>query len=156
MKNKFFYAMFILLSINLLTISCSKDDDEKQEETTTNTIKLQIDNDAEISFKDNFSAMVLGGRLIIGAADNATSSDIQLSLDPSISSGTYSTGFLISHGVNGQAVFTTTTNASNKSLTITSHDTSGKHIKGTFSLNFVDHNTQANRHAQGSFDVKYN
>jgi len=156
MKNKFFYAMFILLSINFLTISCSKDDDEKQEETTSNTIKLQIDNNAEISFKDNFSAMALGGRLIIGAADNATSSDIQFSLDPSIATGTYSTGFLISHGVNGQAVFTTATNASNESLTVTVHDTSSKHIKGTFTLNFIDNVTHANRHAEGSFDVKYN
>jgi hypothetical protein len=149
-------VLLLLLAVSLTMTSCKKEETEEQPEATENTVKLQIDNNAEIDFKDSFSAMVLGGRLIIGAADNASGSDIQFSLDPSIATGTYTTGFLISHGVNGQAVFATAINASGESLTITTHNTNSKHLKGNFTLNFTDNNTQANRHAEGSFDITYN
>ncbi len=149
-------VFILMMALSLTILSCKKDDtDEDNNVTTENAIKMKIDNGAEIIFKDNFAAMVVGGRLIIGAANTASNSDIQISLDPSITTGTYTTGFLISHGVNGQAVFTTATNATSNTLEITAHDTSAKHIKGTFVVHYNDNNNQAAHVAEGNFDIKY-
>ena len=155
-KNNLIKITLSILLIGFMFTSCSKDDDdEKNETTTTNAIKMKVDNNAEIVYKDNFSAMVVVDKLIIGAADNTSGGDIQFSLDPDIATGTYTTGFLISHGVNGQAVFSTLSNSSSHTLTISIHNTADKHIKGEFSINFIDNNTGADRHAEGSFDVIY-
>ena len=137
--------------------ACKKEEDEADnvDATANNIVKMKVDNDAEIVYKDNFSAGVLGDKLIIGASDNASGGDVEFFIDPDIATGTYSTGFSISHGVNGQAVFTTITNSTSSTLTITKHDTSANHIEGTFSVDFNDNNTGASRHAEGSFNVKY-
>ena len=145
-----------LLVIGFLFTACKKEDETNQEEVASNYIKMKIDNNSETIYKDNFSAMTINDKLIIGVSDNTTDGDIQLTMDSSIANGTYTSNFLISHGVNGQTVFATVTNVSNKSLTVTTHDTANRIVKGNFSLDFTDNTTQTSRHAQGSFEVKYN
>jgi len=151
-------ALFLIMIVGMMSTSCKKDDTTDDNADNNNTaasgitIKLKIDNDAEIVYTKG-SAMDMGGKLIIGG--NNDDSDIQFSIDNTIAKGTYTQGFLISHGKNGKAIFTTATNATSYTLTVTEHNTSAKHIKATYQVDYKDNNTQAPHVAVGSFDVTY-
>jgi hypothetical protein len=157
MKRFYFKnVLFLIMIVGIMSTSCKKDEttDDNNNSTTTSgiSIKLKIDNEPEIIYKKG-SAMVMSDKLIIGG-DNSTS-DIQFSLDKGIAKGTYTQGFLISHGKNSKAVFTTATNATSYSLTVTEHNTSTKHIKASFQVDYKDNTTQAACTATGSFDITY-
>ncbi len=160
MKTNFLKVTLMLLVIGLINTSCKKDDDSPNNNnsdgssngTTTYVVTLKKDSTAEIKYVEG-SAIVLGDKLIIGA--NNDDSDIQFSLEPGIATGTYTDGYLISHGVNGVAVFSTATNVQSSSLTITTHNTNTKHLVGSFSVDYTDNNDQSAHHATGSFDVTY-
>jgi hypothetical protein len=155
MKPHLLKVLFVVLIMGLMSTSCSKDDDESSDNNALGgsfVIKLKIDNANEIKYTKG-TAMAMGGSLIIGG--NNSDSDIQFSIDPDIVKGTYTKDFIITHGVNGVAVFTTATNATSSSLTITTHDKAKKHLVGTYKVNFTDNNDQSSRTATGSIDITY-
>jgi hypothetical protein len=155
MKPHLLKVLFVVLIMGLMSTSCKKDDDENTDNNSgisTYVVKLKIDNGSEIKLTKG-SAMAMGGRLIIGA-DNSDK-NIEFSIDPDITKGTYTQGFLISYGVNGIAVFNTITNAQSYSLTISLHDKVKKHIKGSFTVDYTDNNDQSSHTATGSLDITY-
>jgi len=156
MKRFYFKnVLFLIMIVGIMSTSCKKDettDDNNNTTTSSFSIKIKIDNEPEIIYKKG-SAMVMSDKLIIGG--NNSDSDIQFSLDKGIAKGTYTQGFLISHGKNSKAVFTTATNATSYTLTVTEHNTSTKHIKATYQVDYKDNTTQAAHTASGSFDITY-
>ncbi len=146
MKVNFAKTILTLFIISIVAVSCNNEKNKVFE------VKLKKDNNAEITYVDG-TASVLVDKLIIGA--NNSDSDIQFSLDPNIATGTYTEGFLISHGVNGTSIFTTATNAQSSSLTISTHDKTSRHIVGTYSVTYTDNTNSDSHTATGSFDVIY-
>jgi len=162
MKTTFLKLILSLVVVALVSTSCKKDDDESTQTpdsnssstTATYVVKLKKDNNAEITYTEG-SAMVLADKLIIGA--NNDDSDMQFSINPDVATGTYTNGdgYLISHGVNGVAVFTAT-NTQSSTLKITKHDKTARHIVGEFTVNYTDNNdNQISHTATGSLDVTY-
>ncbi len=150
MKVNLVKTVLMIFAFGIVAVSCNKDDNTSGGQVFE--VKLKIDNNTEITYSDG-TASVLVDKLIIGA--NNDNSDMQFSLDPNIETGTYSEGFLISHVVDGNAVFNTVTNVQSVTLTITTHDKSARHIVATYTLNYTDNNNSDSHTASGSFDVVY-
>ncbi len=154
MKNSIKTLSLILL-VTLTVFSCKKKDDDTNDNAPSNTITLKIDNEPEIKYTD-VTGVVLSDKLVMNGSNS--SSDIQISIDSDIAEGTYTsaTQVLMSHGVNGTGVFTTATNVTSISFKVISHSTSSKHIKGDFSINYIDNlNNNVSHTATGKFDVSY-
>ena len=153
MKNSIKTLSLILL-LTLTVFSCKKKDDDTSDNTSSNTITLKIDNEPEIKYTD-VAGVVLSDKLVMNGSNS--SSDIQIDVDSNVAAGTYdATQALVSHSVNGSAVFTTVINATAFSLEVTGHNTSSKHIKGNFSITYTDNqNANVTHTATGTFDVSY-
>ena len=61
----------------------------------------------------------------------------------------------MTHGVNSLAIFGSVTNMTSLSFVVSSHDTSAKHIKGTFSLNYDDNQNTSTHTATGAYNIYY-
>jgi len=164
MKTNFLKTLLFFLIIGLVVTSCNKDDDTPAETTTTTSsnsnsttetyiITLTKDDDAQIKYTEG-SATMLADKIIIGA--NNSDSDIQFSINSDIEDGVYTSGYIISHGVNSVAVFSTGTNVQSSTLTISTHDVAKKHIEGAYTVNYTDNNDQSTHTAKGSIDIIYN
>ncbi len=148
-------GLFLFVTLFTLTSCHKKSDDDTQDDSTGNKITLKIDNEPEITFS-NVTGSALSGQLVMGGSNS--NGDIQIIVNADISEGTYTSAnqVLMSHGVNSQAVFTTATNVTSISFVVTTHNIAGKHIKGTFSLEYNDNqNVNVTHTATGTFDVKY-
>jgi hypothetical protein len=150
------FNLFLSFSLLIAMTACSNDADEDNNDDTPNTgsnqISLVIDSQ-DINVSDNITGAVMDHKIVIGA--NGADGDIQITFDDSIAAGTYSSDFIITHGSAGLAVFTTVTNATSISLTITTHNQADKHVVGTFDVDFTDNVSGDNRVASGSFDIYY-
>jgi hypothetical protein len=147
-------SLILLISVLIFTSCKSDSDDDENNDSSDSKITLKIDNGTETVYT-TVTAMALNNKIIIGGND--ADSDIQIIVDTDISEGTYTSAMDIgiSHGVNSQAIFTSITNMTSLSFVVSNHNISGKHIKGTFSLNYDDNQNTSTHTATGTFDIYY-
>jgi hypothetical protein len=148
-----FYAIVLSVFLMVLSTACNKNDEQNDNIVGSGEITVTIGGKKSV-FKE-VNGTGLGDKIVIGAA--LSDLDIEMILDSDISKGTYTNDkYAITCGNGeGEGIFTTVTNVTSKSLTITDHDKAHNHIKGTFKLVYTDHETQASVKVEGSFDVKY-
>ncbi len=144
--------LILILLLGLSIYSCKKEE-TPDENTNSSYIKMSIDNGNDIIFNENYAGMLIGEKIILGAASG--NKDIQISIDVNSEEGQNATTYLISYGENGESVFTTVTNAKSKSLFIEKYDPNQKEIEGFFTVTYMDNVTQEFHSAKGSFKVKY-
>jgi hypothetical protein len=146
-------SLILLISVLIFTSCKSDSDDDDNNDSSDSKITLKIDNGTETVYT-TVTAMALNDKIIIGGND--ANSDIQIIVDTNISEGTYSAMDIgMSHGINSQAIFTSITNMTSLSFVVSNHDISGKHIKGTFSLNYDDNQNTSTHTATGTYNVYY-
>ena len=148
-----FYAIVLSVFLMVLSTACDKNNEQNDNIVGSGEITVTIGGKKSV-FKE-VNGTGLGDKIIIGAA--LSDLDIEMILDADIVKGTYNKDkYAITCGNGqGEAVFTTLTNVTSQSLTITDHDKAHNHVTGTFQLVYTDHETEASVKVEGSFDVKY-
>jgi hypothetical protein len=155
MKMKVFVFSMMMLAV---LAGCSKDD-KNDADLGSGTVTVTINGKkTELS---NLFAGVLDNKVNITATENVQ--ELSMMIDGSIDKGTYNydsneptvVPYVITYAESNKAVFTTVTNVTKASLTITSHDQAKNKIKGSFTLTYLDNETQEPHQASGSFEVTY-
>ena len=146
-------VLFTLLTFTACNSDSNSNDDDNNNNSSDSKITLKIDNGTETVYT-NITAAVVGDKIMIGGHD--ADSDIQIIVDNDISEGTYNNSEIgMTHGVNSLAIFGSVTNMTSLSFIVSSHDTSAKHIKGTFSLNYDDNQNASTHSATGTYNIYY-
>ncbi len=155
MKMKLFAFSLMMLAV---LAGCSKDD-TKETDLGSGTVTVTIHGKkTELS---NLFAGVLDNKVNINASENEQ--ELSMLIDGTITQGTYNYDsdeptvmpFVITYAENNTAVFTTVTNVTKLSLTVDSHDQAKNKIKGSFTLTYLDNETEEPLQASGTFDVTY-
>ena len=151
--TKTILSLIVLFTLLTFTACNSDSNDDDNNNSSDSKITLKIDNGAETVYT-TVTAAVLGDKIMIGGHD--ADSDIQIIVDNDISEGTYNNSEIgMTHGVNSLAIFGSVTNMTSLSFVVSSHDTSAKHIKGTFSLNYDDNQNTSTHSATGTYNIYY-
>ena len=154
---------FPLLPVAALLVvlaSCQKDNDSATPDLPIEVcgidgMRLQADLDgSETCFSASLIGNLADGQLTIGGV-NPTSGSLALQLDD-LTVGTYAATdstnhiFLVAGGVAFQS-----TDGTPGSITISSHNQSGNHIKGSFSAQLAPANGSPAKSVSGTFDMTY-
>ena len=146
-------SLLLVLTLTLSTTAC-----KKLFKRHTKILTLKIDNGPEIKFTDISSFEVDGSIFITGDNDDG---QLNILLDSELNEGTYTGnqdimdyGININYGSDSQSVFNTMVNAINTVFVVSEHK-KGRYIKGYFTLDYANLDTQTAHSVRGTFDVTY-
>ena len=146
--------LLVLTFTSTITTSCKKLF-KRHEKTLT----LKIDNNPEIVYTNVHTFKTGDGIIITGSDDDG---QVYILMGSDIKEGTYvgieeitDQGVNINYGSDEREEFNTMVNAANIKFVVNVHDKGDRHIKGYYTLDYANVETQTAHTAKGTFEFWY-